>query len=117
MSGRLILTEGNAGRAASRQKIHPVCRLTFHVPANDQNWHWGFHSCSGFSLSVNKAEWGGEAPLWRDVLNQHASAPMHVMCGGGDQLYNDALFKVGGSCLGSGTRGCPGGMAESIEEA
>ena len=35
------------------------------------------------------------APLWRDVLNQHASAPIHVMCGGGDQLYNDALFKVG----------------------
>ena len=34
------------------------------------------------------------APLWRDVLNQHASAPIHVMCGGGDQLYNDALFKV-----------------------
>lgn len=71
------------------------CRYTFHVPANDQNWHWGFHSCSGFSLSVKTEDWGGVAPLWRDVLTQHASAPIHVMCGGGDQLYNDALFKVG----------------------
>lgn len=30
--------------------------------------------------------------LWRDVLQQHAKAPLHVMVGGGDQIYNDEVF-------------------------
>ena len=65
-----------------------------HLPSRDQPWHWGFHSCSGFSLSVTQAEWGGVAPLWNDLLQQHQASPIHLVVGGGDQLYNDALFKV-----------------------
>ena len=30
--------------------------------------------------------------LWRDVLSQHAKAPLHAMVGGGDQIYNDEVF-------------------------
>ena len=30
--------------------------------------------------------------LWRDVLRQHAQAPLHAMVGGGDQIYNDEVF-------------------------
>jgi len=32
--------------------------------------------------------------LWRDLLEQHQASPLHLVVGGGDQLYNDALFKV-----------------------
>ncbi|KAL0020527.1 hypothetical protein WJX79_003404, partial [Trebouxia sp. C0005] len=67
---------------------------TVHLPSRDQPWHWGFHSCSGFSLSVHQADWGGVAPLWRDLLEQHQASPLHLVVGGGDQLYNDALFKL-----------------------
>jgi hypothetical protein len=34
----------------------------------------------------------GVAPLWRDVLAQHAHKPLHLLVGGGDQLYQDAVF-------------------------
>lgn len=34
----------------------------------------------------------GPDPLWRDVLNSHQSRPFHVMIGGGDQIYNDAVM-------------------------
>ncbi len=34
----------------------------------------------------------GPDPLWRDVLNCHQTRPFHVMIGGGDQIYNDAVM-------------------------
>ena len=34
----------------------------------------------------------GPDPLWRDVLNSHQTRPFHVMIGGGDQIYNDAVM-------------------------
>ncbi len=34
----------------------------------------------------------GPDPLWRDVLNRHQTRPFHVMIGGGDQIYNDAVM-------------------------
>jgi phosphodiesterase/alkaline phosphatase D-like protein len=52
-----------------------------------------FHSCNGFSLSVNSNEFTGPDPLWRDVLNKHLSRPFHVMLGGGDQQYSDAVMR------------------------
>jgi hypothetical protein len=51
-----------------------------------------FHSCNGFSLSVDSNKFSGPDPLWRDVLNEHQTRPFHVMIGGGDQIYNDRLM-------------------------
>ncbi|MCJ1297623.1 hypothetical protein MMC08_000411 [Hypocenomyce scalaris] len=85
------------GQGAS---MPPGQSYTVHLPSRDQPWHWAFHSCSGFSLSVHQADWGGVAPLWRDLLEQHQASPLHLVVGGGDQLYNDALFKVCSLCIG-----------------
>ncbi|KPI36366.1 uncharacterized protein AB675_7303 [Cyphellophora attinorum] len=61
----------------------------FWVPARGQSMNIMFHSCNGFSLSVNPNQFSGPDPLWRDVLNVHQTRPFHVMIGGGDQIYND----------------------------
>ncbi|KAK2596907.1 hypothetical protein N8I77_012792 [Diaporthe amygdali] len=65
----------------------------FWVPAKNQSMNIMFHSCNGFSVSVNPDELSGPDPLWRDVLNNHQSRPFHVMLGGGDQLYCDVVMK------------------------
>lgn len=64
----------------------------FWVPARGQAMNIMFHSCNGFSLSVNPNEFSGPDPLWRDVLNTHQTRPFHVMIGGGDQIYNDRVM-------------------------
>ncbi|KIX98899.1 uncharacterized protein Z520_05360 [Fonsecaea multimorphosa CBS 102226] len=64
----------------------------FWVPARGQTMHIMFHSCNGFSLSVNPDSFSGPDPMWRDVLNTHQSSPFHVMIGGGDQIYNDRVM-------------------------
>ena len=65
----------------------------FWVPARGETMNIMFHSCNGFSLSVNPDNFSGPDPLWRDVLNSHQTRPFHVMLGGGDQIYNDAVMK------------------------
>lgn len=65
----------------------------FWVPARGQSMNIMFHSCNGFSLSVNPDEFSGPDPMWRDVLNNHQTRPFHVMIGGGDQVYNDAIMR------------------------
>lgn len=66
---------------------------SFHIPSLHQTMHIMYHSCNGFSLSVNTPSYSGPDPLWRDVLRQHTKDnnhnPFHVMLGGGDQIYND----------------------------
>ena len=37
---------------------------------------------------------GGIAPMWRDVLYCHEQRPIHVMIGGGDQLYCDDVWNL-----------------------
>lgn len=37
--------------------------------------------------------------LWQDVLKVHQRSPLHCMVGGGDQLYQDAFFKVHSSSI------------------
>lgn len=64
--------------------------LGFWVPARGETMNMMFHSCNGFSLSVNPDDFSGPDPLWRDVLNTHMTRPFHVMLGGGDQIYMDA---------------------------
>ncbi|KAK4218249.1 hypothetical protein QBC37DRAFT_437504 [Rhypophila decipiens] len=65
----------------------------FWVPAKGQAMNIMFHSCNGFSLSVDTDEFSGPDPMWRDVLNTHQSQPFHVMIGGGDQIYNDRCMQ------------------------
>lgn len=65
--------------------------IGFWVPARGQSMNIMFHSCNGFSLSVDPNHFSGPDPLWRDVLNTHQTQPFHVMIGGGDQLYNDKV--------------------------
>ncbi|KAK3498345.1 hypothetical protein B0T13DRAFT_399312 [Neurospora crassa] len=65
----------------------------FWVPAKGQAMNIMFHSCNGFSLSVDPNQFSGPDPMWRDVLNTHQSQPFHVMIGGGDQIYNDKCIQ------------------------
>ncbi|KAK8064917.1 hypothetical protein PG994_007555 [Apiospora phragmitis] len=67
--------------------------LGFWVPGRDQAMNIMFHSCNGFSLSVKSDDFSGPDPMWRDVLNNHQTRPFHVMIGGGDQIYNDAIMR------------------------
>ena len=72
--------------------INNAPSVGFWVPAKGQSMNIMFHSCNGFSMSVNPANFSGPDPLWRDVLNSHQTRPFHVMIGGGDQIYNDAVM-------------------------
>lgn len=65
----------------------------FWVPAKGTGMNIMFHSCNGFSLGATPDEFSGPDPMWRDVLNAHQSRPFHVMIGGGDQVYNDAVTR------------------------
>ncbi|KAK0734865.1 hypothetical protein B0T26DRAFT_746717 [Lasiosphaeria miniovina] len=65
----------------------------FWVPAKGQAMNIMFHSCNGFSMTVNPDQFSGPDPMWRDVLNSHQSQPFHVMIGGGDQIYNDKCMQ------------------------
>lgn len=65
--------------------------MAFWVPGRGQAMNMMFHSCNGFSISVNPNEMSGPDPMWRDVLNSHQTQPFHAMIGGGDQIYNDCV--------------------------
>ena len=67
--------------------------IGFWVPAKGSSMNIMFHSCNGFSVSVNPDEFSGPDPLWRDVLNSHQFKPFHVMIGAGDQIYMDAVVQ------------------------
>jgi len=68
--------------------------FAFALPGKDQQWRWGFHSCNGFHEHEVEEEYGGIQPLWVDVLARHKAKPMHVLVGGGDQLYNDHVWEL-----------------------
>ncbi|KAL2756881.1 hypothetical protein ACRALDRAFT_2121341 [Sodiomyces alcalophilus JCM 7366] len=65
-------------------------RNSFFVPALDESMRVMFHSCNGFSVGTDVDAFSG-MPLWNDVGRRHAEAPLHVMIGGGDQIYNDGI--------------------------
>ncbi|KAI9848474.1 MAG: hypothetical protein M1838_000518 [Thelocarpon superellum] len=67
--------------------------MGFWVPARGETMNIMFHTCNGFSLTVDPDQFSGPDPMWRDVLNAHQTRPFHVMIGGGDQIYNDAVVK------------------------
>ncbi|KAF2035889.1 hypothetical protein EK21DRAFT_106726 [Setomelanomma holmii] len=74
-------------------KINHGPAVGFWVPARGESMNIMFHSCNGFSFSVDPTQFCGPDPLWRDVLNTHQNRPFHVMIGGGDQIYNDAAMR------------------------
>lgn len=55
----------------------------------------GYTSCNGFSGSIpaSAPERADATYLWRDMLQLHSAFPLHCLVGGGDQLYNDPVFK------------------------
>ncbi|TVY33084.1 Uncharacterized protein LSUB1_G007596 [Lachnellula subtilissima] len=65
----------------------------FWVPPHGRPMNIMFQSCNGFSSDVNPNDFCGPDPMWRDVLNTHQTQPIHVMLGGGDQIYNDAVME------------------------
>ena len=74
-------------------RINRGASVGFWVPARGKSMNIMFHSCNGFSMSVDSNLFSGPDPLWRDVLNAHQIKPFHVMLGGGDQIYNDAVMR------------------------
>lgn len=64
----------------------------FFIPALHDSMNVVAYSCNGFSLGTDTTPW--QLSLWLDVLRKHATSQRyHVMLGGGDQIYNDALKK------------------------
>ena len=66
----------------------------FFVPSASDSMRIMFHSCNGFSVGTDEEEWSGPV-LWNDVLRRHQEKPIHVMIGGGDQIYNDGVRVTG----------------------
>src|SRR5690606_5608763 len=73
------------GESKIAYRINQGPPIYFWVPAKGQAMNIMFHSCNGFSLSVNPDDFCGPDPLWNDVLQKHKEKPFHVMIGGGDQ--------------------------------
>lgn len=62
----------------------------FFIPAKDESMNVMSFSCNGFSLATDTSSF--KLSLWLDVLRKHATTQhYHVMLGGGDQIYNDAI--------------------------
>lgn len=79
------------GRIAYR--INNGAPVGFWVPASNQSMNVMFHSCNGFSMTVDSNQFSGPDPMWRDVLSSHQIRPFHCMIGGGDQVYNDRAMR------------------------
>ncbi|KAL9089607.1 MAG: hypothetical protein Q9165_005639 [Trypethelium subeluteriae] len=83
---RIRFVEGDSG-----QKTEKTATKTFCVPSKKQSMRIMFHSCNGFSVGTDIPAFGGGPVVWEDVLRIHAQKPIHVMIGGGDQIYNDGV--------------------------
>lgn len=78
---------------AVRYSLNGGREITFVVPGLHQDMRWVGHSCNGFSAGVDTEAFNGPDPLWNDLLKQHHTQPIHVLVGGGDQIYCDAIAK------------------------
>ncbi|KAF8580672.1 hypothetical protein K439DRAFT_1648118 [Ramaria rubella] len=82
-----------------RYRINQGPEFEFFVPGRDQNMRWAAYSCNGFSAGVNPEDFrgpgflNGSDPVWTDLLEKHSETPYHLLVGGGDQLYCDALTR------------------------
>lgn len=66
----------------------------FYVPPSRGDWHWAYYSCNGFHEPEPAMKYKGVQPLWRDLMSRHQQQPLQLGVGGGDQLYNDDLWRV-----------------------
>ncbi|GLC43436.1 hypothetical protein PLESTB_001557100 [Pleodorina starrii] len=101
---RLDTTCGQAPKQLHYQvgPLLPGRTHTVAVPALEEPWRLAFYSCNGLDISAEHrhrhlyharpAEARAFA-LWRDVARRHAQQPLHLLLGGGDQLYNDGVFE------------------------
>lgn len=86
----LIDTELSATEQKIRYTVNDAISYEFFLPAADQPMNIVSYSCNGFSLSTATETY--KSSLWYDVLNKHYTAQRyHVMLGGGDQIYCDAI--------------------------
>lgn len=88
-----IQAELGARQRRIAYRINKGPAIGFWIPARGETMNIMFHSCNGFSMSVDSNKFSGPDPMWRDVLNNHQTQPFHVMIGGGDQIYNDAAMR------------------------
>jgi len=73
-----------------RYTINNTLSFEFFLPAANQPMNIISYSCNGFSLSTVTETY--KSSLWYDVLQRHQkSQRYHVMLGGGDQIYCDAI--------------------------
>lgn len=75
---------------SSKDKTPIQKPLRFVVPSRHESMRIMFHSCNGFSVGTDMKTWTGPV-LWKDVLRVHNEQPLHIMIGGGDQIYNDSV--------------------------
>lgn len=68
---------------------HHLQQHEWYVPSLLQLMNVMLYLCNGFSLATPAHEFKGH--MWLDVLRHHAQLPFHVMVGGGDQIYCDAV--------------------------
>lgn len=87
---------GSTGARKITYSVQGVEPGEFWVPGREEGWHWAFYSCNGFSNTMTDKEKDdmGFGNLWDDVRARHQANPLHVMVGGGDQLYNDEVFDL-----------------------
>lgn len=94
---RLNLTDvGQVATYSTPHKNWAEPSFSLHLPAYHESMRFMFYSCNGFSDIPQeiKDKFGEKtAPLWQDVLDRHDVLPLHVLLGGGDQLYQDRLIK------------------------
>lgn len=74
-----------------RYEINGVSKpqFQFFLPARTDSMNVMSFSCNGFSLATDTSQY--KLSLWLDVLRKHSEQQYHVMLGGGDQLYCDAI--------------------------
>ncbi|KAG8710246.1 hypothetical protein FRC08_017423 [Ceratobasidium sp. 394] len=72
-----------------RQRGGDKIERSFWLPKIGQTFRIMFHSCNGFVPGAEKQVNG--LALWNDVLRLHEKSPLHVMIGGGDQIYSDGV--------------------------
>ncbi|EFJ45000.1 hypothetical protein VOLCADRAFT_94690 [Volvox carteri f. nagariensis] len=95
---QLGTTCGQASKRLEYQvSLVPGCSHSIAVPALDEPWRMAFFSCNGLDASdcahTFKGMEGAGLALWQDVARRHEERPFHLLLGGGDQLYNDGVFK------------------------
>ncbi|KAI0290515.1 hypothetical protein BC826DRAFT_1092547 [Russula brevipes] len=79
--------------------INDGLEMSFFIPGRGQTMRMAAHSCNGFSAGVNPDDFRGPGfqsgydPVWVDLLAKHAEQPFHLLVGGGDQLYCDAIVR------------------------